>query len=426
MPRTPDTASLLRRELDETRARLAETEETLNAIGNGEVDGLVIAGTDGQRIFTLKGAQEPYRLLIEQMSEAAFTLSKAGDILYANEALTRLLQTPLERVIGAQFPAFVAPVDQPVVADLIEAAWSDGTSTGEASVRNARGLPVPMRLGLSRVQLDQVTVLCVVATDLTGQKSFEQSLQEKNVELEKALLAKDRFLASMSHELRTPLNAIIGFTGTLLMGLPGPLTTAQKKQLQIVKDSAKHQLSLINDLLDLAKIESGKVELNLEPVACKDVLEEVAQTLRPLAEAKGLNFDLLLSDDGEVILQSDRRALNQIVINLINNAIKFTDKGTVGLCLRKTDDAVEITVTDTGIGIKPEDQAKLFKGFTRLNSGAYREGTGLGLHLSQKLGALLGGWIQFKSEYGKGSTFCLVIPNANVLGNWPVGTNERG
>src|SRR5262249_19657830 len=154
-----------------------------------------------------------------------------------------------------------------------------------------------------------------------------------------------RFLASMSHELRTPLNAIIGFTGTLLMGLPGPLTEDQRKQLETIKASARHQLSLINDLLDLAKIDSGKVELRLEPVDCGSVVNEVADTLRPLAEEKGLRFEM--STPPGIVAETDRRALRQILFNLINNAIKFTKDGSVRIALEQNNGATRILVADT-------------------------------------------------------------------------------
>jgi signal transduction histidine kinase len=266
--------------------------------------------------------------------------------------------------------------------------------------------------GQRAVALERDGQIELQAALLTERKRAQQALSDKNIELKAAAEAKDRFLASMSHELRTPLNSILGFTGTLLMRLPGPLNSGQQKQLETIKASAKHQLSLINDLLDLAKIESGKVELNLEWVACRGVLEEIMQTLRPLAAGKGLNFNLQLPNEDEVVLRTDRRALSQILNNLINNAIKFTDQGAVELSLRKTDDTVEIVVTDTGIGIKPEDQAKLFAAFTRLDGriSPRTEGAGLGLHLSQKLAALLGGRIQFESVPGKGSMFSLAIP----------------
>jgi len=226
--------------------------------------------------------------------------------------------------------------------------------------------------------------------------------------------AKDRFLASMSHELRTPLNAIIGFTGTLLMKLPGPLNADQEKQLRTVQTGANHLLALINDLLDLAKIEAGKVEPTLVPTDCNEVIEEVAASLRPQAEAKGLEFAVTAPQ--KLVARTDRRALSQIVINLANNAIKFTERGSIRIRAERREEdgsrALEISVEDTGIGIRPEDQKKLFGAFTQVDDSTNRryEGTGLGLHLSRKLAEALEGRIEVKSEYGKGSIFTLVLP----------------
>jgi len=230
---------------------------------------------------------------------------------------------------------------------------------------------------------------------------------------------KSEFLANMSHELRTPLNAIIGFTGTLLMKLPGPLNADQEKQLRTVQTGANHLLALINDLLDLAKIDAGKVELSLAPTDCKEVIEEVAASLRPHAEAKGLEFTVTAPKDG-LTLRTDRRALSQIVINLVNNAIKFTERGSVRIRAERREESgskaleisVEISVEDTGSGLRPEDQAKLFAAFSQVDAKTRPglEGTGLGLHLSQKLAEALGGRIELRSEYGKGSTFTLVLP----------------
>jgi len=242
----------------------------------------------------------------------------------------------------------------------------------------------------------------------------QQEIARQNIELENAGRAKNHFLWSMSHELRTPLNAVIGFTGALLMRLPGPINDDQEKQLKTVQRSAMHLLSLINDLLDLAKIEAGKVELKREPTLCQDVLEELVATLRPQAEAKGLKLELALPAQG-LVVHTDQRALSQIVINLVNNAIKFTENGSVSLLLRErmTDGVklVEIEVEDTGIGIRAEDQAKLFEAFSQVDSSERRRqtGTGLGLHLSRKLAELLGGQITFRSEHGKGSTFTLTL-----------------
>jgi protein-histidine pros-kinase len=194
------------------------------------------------------------------------------------------------------------------------------------------------------------------------------------------------------------------------MRLPGPLTADQEKQLKTVQLSARHLLSLINDLLDPAKIESGKVQLNFEPLVCQAIINEIATTLKPLAEAKGLRLITKLPQ-GDVVVKADRRALSQIIINLANNAIKFTDRGEVSIEVERQQTngsaRTEITVADTGIGIREEEQARLFEAFSQMDASHSRrqEGTGLGLHVSQKLAGLLGAHIHFHSEYGNGSQF---------------------
>jgi protein-histidine pros-kinase len=238
-------------------------------------------------------------------------------------------------------------------------------------------------------------------------------LERTNADLERASHAKDRFLATVSHELRTPLNAILGFTGTLLMRLRGALTNTQEEQLRTVQAAGKHLLSLINDLLDLASIESGKVVMKRETVECEEVLNELANALRPLAERKGLRLDCRF---GTAIapLRTDRRALLQILMNLTNNAIKYTSSGTVAIECNQREDggkvATDITVIDSGVGIKQEEQEQLFNAFARVgDSRTHQEGTGLGLYYSRKLAELLGARITFASEFGSGSRFTLTL-----------------
>ena len=241
-----------------------------------------------------------------------------------------------------------------------------------------------------------------------------EEIARKNAELEAISRTKSDFLANMSHELRTPLNAVIGFTGTLLMRLPGPLTADQERQLTIIQSSSSHLLSLINDLLDLAKIESGKVELNREHIVCQATLDDLAASFRLMAHQKGLEFRVVMPA-GDIVLHTDRRALSQIVINLINNAIKFTDHGMVIMELQQrqihenaqAQDWIDIIISDTGIGISAEQETKLFQAFGQLDATLSRrfEGTGLGLYLSCKLADLLGGSIRVESSLGVGSRF---------------------
>lgn len=277
------------------------------------------------------------------------------------------------------------------------------------------GSEFPVEISLSPVVTRDGTFVASAIRDVTERKTSERKLQELNTELEMAGRAKDDFLASMSHELRTPLNAIIGFTGTLLMRLPGPLNDEQERQLGIVQWSARHLLSLINDILDLAKIESGKIELHFEAVPVKEVVKDVAASLAALASEKGLEFTSSVSEDGKSAV-TDRRALRQILLNLTDNAIKYTEKGSVRVDVRGTTwndrPAIVVRVIDTGIGIKPEDRQRLFEAFEQLEPLRTRrfEGTGLGLCLCRNLAALLGGALRLTSEYGSGSTFTLFLP----------------
>lgn len=274
------------------------------------------------------------------------------------------------------------------------------------------GSEFPVEISLSPIKIRGETYVSSAIRDITARKQIEKALHDKNVELRNANLAKDRFLAGMSHELRTPLNAIIGFTGTLLMKLPGPLTEEQERQLQIVDSSARHLLSLINDILDVAKIESGKVSVNPEPISVQQVVEEVADSLRAMAEEKRLKFDVEVPPD-PVIAVTDRRALQQILLNLANNAIKYTEAGSIKIELEAPQDGqIVIGVRDTGIGIRAEDRARLFQAFEQLDASSTRrfQGVGLGLHLSQRLATMISATLDCESTYNEGSTFTLTLP----------------
>ncbi len=247
---------------------------------------------------------------------------------------------------------------------------------------------------------------------------LEQRVAERTAELEGAKLRaefadrlKSAFLATMSHELRTPLNSIIGFTGILLMKLAGPLEPEQEKQLNMVKDSAHHLLELINGVLDISKIEAGQLELVHEPYDMQELLKKSIETITPLAKNKGIELTTSIAPQvGKMI--GDRRRVEQILLNLLSNALKFTARGGVNIECFVENGMVTTSITDTGIGIKPEQITSLFQPFRQLDTGITRqhEGTGLGLSISKRLVEAMGGKIWVESQWGKGSSFIFSLP----------------
>jgi len=337
-------------------------------------------------------------------------LDPHGVMLFCNTAPIKAGGLTKDDVLGKYFPDTMwwshAEIERIRIVECIARARTGLPSRIETNIRSADGTPVPIIFNCQPVMDDDGKIKYITAE---GKTIIDET--RLRTELQEANRLKSIFLASMSHELRTPLNSIIGFTSINLQGMAGELNDEQKKQLTMVKNSANHLLNLINDLLDVSRIEAGKVKLSLEEFKLDDVVREVIEMISSAANAKDLKLFTEIPED--VTLFSDRRRLKQVLMNLVNNAVKFTEQGSVKITARIFEnEKSEVCVTDTGKGIKKEDINKLFLPFQQIDMSLAKEheGTGLGLYLVKKLLALLGGNIWANSEYGGGSEFTFTLP----------------
>jgi protein-histidine pros-kinase len=380
-------------------------------------------------------SREKFRGLVESAPDAILIVDHQGLITFANRQVETVFGYQISEILDQPHDILLAEKLRDVHAGH-RAAYRDNPYTRQMGKglelfgRRKNGSEFPVEIGLSALQTDNESEVICIIRDVSERKHSEEALKKSQAELETKVEERTRelklalqkaqeadhlksaFLASMSHELRTPLNSIIGFSGILLQGIVGPLNDEQQKQLGMVQDSARHLLSLINEVLDLSKIEAGQLEITRQAFHAQKAIEKVIQTVDPLADKKGLALKAEVAPEvGEIT--SDRKRVEQILINLVNNAVKFTEKGEVRVDCRIKENRLVIQVTDTGIGIKPEDMGKVFQAFHQLDSGLTRRyaGTGLGLSICRKLTQLLNGDIRAESAgAGKGSTFTLSLP----------------
>jgi PAS domain S-box-containing protein len=398
--------------------------------------------TDRQRAEeALRASEERYHTLFEHAPDGIVIADSESTYLDANASMCRMLGYTRDELIGLHATDIVVPAEVEHIAPALGVIRGRSDYHREWQFRRKDGTVFPAEV-IATLMPDGN--LMGMIRDITERKRAETALRELNETLEHRVVertsemqaavaraeaadrVKSAFLATMSHELRTPLNSIIGFTGILCQGLAGPLNPEQSKQLGMVRGSARHLLELINDVLDISKIEANQLEVGCLPFDLPASLARVIASVRPLAEKKGLELVSHIHPglDG---MSGDRRRVEQVLLNLLNNAIKFTERGGVTLTAEPVADyqpapdaaprpVVRLRVTDTGMGIKPADLASLFQPFRQIDTGLARqhEGTGLGLAICRRLASLMGGEILAASKWSQGSEFTVILPLQKV------------
>ncbi len=392
----------------------------------------------------LRASEERYRLIADHTADTIWVYDLDADrFTYVSPSSLDLSGFPPEAIVGRSMSSVLTPSSLAVVAQLLPQALAaiargdDSARTQklelEQRARDGRVTPVEIVANILCDQQGRPHQLLGISRDIAQRKRAEAELAAEraslaarveertadlsrtNAELARAVRAKDEFLANMSHELRTPLNAILALSESLLDQIRGPVNERQRASLSSIEASGRHLLTLINDILDLSKIEAGRLDLELEPTPLAELCEASLLFVREMALKKQLQIGFSL-DDQLTVIEADPQRLKQMLVNLLSNAVKFTEPGgTVELAVAvdREAEAVRFAVADSGVGIAPEMMARLFQPFTQLDASLSRrhEGTGLGLALVRRLAELHGGSVAVESQVGHGSRFVLSLPH---------------
>jgi signal transduction histidine kinase/ActR/RegA family two-component response regulator len=384
--------------LDELRARLAEAEETLRAIRQGEVDALLITDGAGERVYTLRSADAPYRALIEQMQEGAVTLTTRGDIVYSNSRFAELVDTPLQHVIGASIDRFVEDADQATLRSLI----AEGAGKLRTHLRNPSRPALEAHMSVSHVVVDDVAYCTLIVTDVSTLTKVQRESQ-----------SKDQFLAMLAHELRNPLGAIVG--AVQVLGLTTLRDPSASHARDVIHRQALHMARLVDDLLDVARVMTGKIVLERQLV---DLGESVRSCVAGISSGHN-GADRVAMSVESVWVNADPVRLEQIVSNLISNALKFSpgDRA-VRVSVRAQGAEAVLSVADEGSGISPDLLPHIFDLFVQADDTSDRAkgGLGIGLTLVRQLVELHGGRIAASSRGpGEGSIFEVRLPAVQTM-----------
>jgi PAS domain S-box-containing protein len=412
-------------EPESLRTQLNEAKGVLDAIRHGQIDALLVTGPLRSRVFTLEGAEHPYRIMVESMSEGAATLVGDGTLAYANARLAALLGVPLERLLGQRFVDFIAPPERERFAAACNAARSEQhVERFEVRTAGADALPALIALsplGLSPGSADPIPALCMVATDLTAaQRNTQLSLEisrrkAAEAELRLAVQQKDAFLAMLAHELRNPL-APIRHAGELLTRVLGRDPKAQGLLAMITRQTDQ-LIRLVDDLLDVARIAQGRIVLRREPLEISLLIDQAVETVQSVISDKRHELRIV-KPTSPLYVDGDRARLTQSLSNVLHNAVKFTDAGgAITLVVSAVDDHLQLEVRDSGIGIPAHLLPHVFDLFVQSERTLDRAegGLGIGLSIVKGLVEMHGGTVEAASVGPcRGSTFTIRLPRISA------------
>ena len=388
-----------RLELDELRQRLQEAEETLDAIRSGEVDALVVSGPAGEKVFTLEGAEHPYRVLVESMNEGAISLSKEGTILYCNSAFARMASISLDQIMGHDVNEFVPSEDRDALKKLIKQGLREPIRA-EMTLLPSSGACLPTQFSLNPVDLEGKPSIGVIVTDLSERKRQEQA--------EAAVRMRDEFLAIASHELRTPLSTLVLRLGLLERhAVSGDLAQVQSS-VNRAKDQTERMRRLVDRLLDVSQLASGKLKLELEQGDLGEVVKEAVERFSEVAS--NAKCELRVTAPSGISTLIDKFRLDEAIGNVISNATKYGAGKAIDIELKSKANKATLVVQDRGIGIPEEDLSRVFGRFERTLLSHNYGGLGLGLYIANQVIEQHDGSIRAENRSGGGARIVIELP----------------
>ena len=403
---------------DELEGRVARRTDELNALNQRLQDEL----TERQQLLLSLGDSEArFRLLFEASPDSILLIDPhdpniSWPIVDCNEVACTMNGYSREQLIGQSIDILNSSPGIPTEReDYLNRVREKGVLHYEAFHRNRAGQLFPVEVSTSLITFEGRELVMGIDRDITERKQIELALQQAKEIAEAASRAKSEFLSRMSHELRTPMNAILGFAQLLNMSRKEPLTSIQKERVKQITKGGQHLLDLINEILDISRIEAGRLQISPEPVPLRESIQEVLDLSAPLAANRNVQLQTSLEMGINPYVMADRQRLKQVLLNLLSNAVKYNYDGGYILvsCEQTQADSWRISVTDTGSGIPQENLGRLFIPFERLSADQSNvEGTGLGLALAKRLVELMQGRIGVESVVGQGSTFWVELPSA--------------